>query len=199
MEFKKAIEAYIERGFGSMNKNDFEVFIFNYIVNKHVSYKNKSNFELSILLRIPESKVKRLKYEANLKYRDFENNVSDLNCLLNKILSNAKLKSKGKQQIQFVIEDIYLRNYLDDYLKKNGRFSDSSFNSEIVIINLEDLSFLMENILNKDVSKLLKDAKKKTKIKLALIDLLQNIISKTTNNLLDLSINGLLLHINNNL
>ena len=73
-------EVYLERGFGTMNKNDFEVFIFNEIVKDpqgilEFSKKDKddkplkpSNYDLSILLKIPESKVKRLAYEADLKY-----------------------------------------------------------------------------------------------------------------------------------
>ena len=47
-----------------MNKNDFEVFIF----NEYRKRGRKSNREMSLELKIPESKVKRLAYEADLKY-----------------------------------------------------------------------------------------------------------------------------------
>ena len=60
------IDQYIERGFGSMNKNDFEVFIFGQMLEMP-SYKGKTNYELSLLLRIPESKIKRLRYESSLR------------------------------------------------------------------------------------------------------------------------------------
>ena len=52
-----------EKGFGSMNKNDFEVFIFSRLLQIE-RFKGKSNYDLSILLHIPESKIKRLRYEA---------------------------------------------------------------------------------------------------------------------------------------
>ena len=51
-----------------MNKNDFEVAIFDEIM-KDDEYKDLSDFKLSVKLRVPESKIKRLRYEANLKYQ----------------------------------------------------------------------------------------------------------------------------------
>ncbi|MBR5777241.1 MAG: hypothetical protein IKY22_02080 [Bacteroidales bacterium] len=199
MELSKLIDSYIEHGFGSMNKNDFEVFIFSYLVKEHAVYKDKSNFELSILLRIPESKVKRLRYESDLKYTSKDDNNDGLKNRLNKVLSKANLKFKDKQQIQFVIEDVYLRSYLDDYLKKKGYFSDTSFNREIVIINLDTLSYLMENILDKEVANVLETATKQMGRKLKFRELLEKITSDGSSTLIDLSINGILLLIKSNL
>ena len=199
MELGKLVDTYIERGFGSMNKNDFEVFIFSYLVKEHAVYKDKSNFELSILLRIPESKVKRLRYESDLKYTSKDDNNDDLKNRLNKVLSKANLKFKDKQQIQFVIEDVYLRSYLDDYLKKKGYFSDTSFNREIVIINLDTLSYLMANILDKEVANVLETATKQMGRKLKFRELLEKITSDASSTLIDLSIRGIFLLIKNNL
>lgn len=64
-----ALEKYLTKGFGSMNKNDFEVWIFNQLL--HTVLKDKDNYAISIYLKIPESKVKRLQYEASLKYSFF--------------------------------------------------------------------------------------------------------------------------------
>ena len=60
------VEWYLGRGSGSMNKNDFEVWIFNYLL-KTKCYE-MSNYEVSVWLKIPESKVKRLRYEAELRF-----------------------------------------------------------------------------------------------------------------------------------
>lgn len=147
IELNKAINEYLNRGFGSMNKNDFEVWIFNYLLQDKL--KGLSNYEISIELKIPESKVKRLKYEAGLKYgktKDTAIYASELEVLLSK----AQLKKNG-MCVQFVIEDIQLRKYLDSLLKQDGRFSDTSFNMEIVSIDADDLGFLMKTIFpNKD-------------------------------------------------
>lgn len=50
---KHFIESYISRGFGSMTKNDFEVFIFNCIINDEDYKSYKSDYDLSVMLRIP--------------------------------------------------------------------------------------------------------------------------------------------------
>lgn len=145
-ELASAISKYLERGFGSMNKNDFEVWIFHYLLQNELN--GKSNFDISVELRIPEQKVKRLKYEAGLKYgspQDKQTYASNFATLLTK----AQLKRDGSR-VQFVVEDLQLRKYLDALLKKEGRFSNTSFNTEIVSIDVDDLEFLMKTIWPND-------------------------------------------------
>lgn len=60
------IDQYLARGFGTMNKNDFEVWIFHYLMQHRL--QGKSNYDISVALKIPEQKVKRLRYESELKY-----------------------------------------------------------------------------------------------------------------------------------
>lgn len=48
------IDEYVNRGFGSMNKNDLEVWIFDYLLQGRLT--GMSNYEISVELRIPESK-----------------------------------------------------------------------------------------------------------------------------------------------
>jgi len=155
-ELKSVIENYLSRGFGSMNKNDFEIWIFNYLLQERL--KGKSNYDISIELRIPEQKVKRLKYEAGLKYGTPQD-TSIYAGEFSKLLSKAQLKKDGSC-VQFVVEDLQLRKYLDSLLKKDGRFSNTSFNTEIVSIDADDLEFLMKSIFpDEDWNALYKNAK----------------------------------------
>lgn len=133
-----ALNEYLNKGFGSMNKNDFEVWIFNQLLQSQL--KDKDNYATSIYLKIPESKVKRLRYEASLKYSSI--NESNFHQTISSLLSKAKFKKDG-QCIQFVVEDVAVRKYLDSLLKRDGRFSDSSFNSEIVSIDINDLEYIL--------------------------------------------------------
>ncbi len=153
---EKLVDQYLNKGFGSMNKNDFEVWIFHYLMEHQL--KGLKNYEISIKLRIPETKVKRLRYEAELKYT--QANSLDNYHRVCKLLQNVRFKKDGKC-IQFAIEDVYLRKYLDSTLKAGGRFSDSSFNSEVVSIDYDDLEFFLrllpEN--NEKMDELLKNAK----------------------------------------
>ena len=76
---KKFIQDYLQRGWGSMNKNDFEVWIFYQLLqNDDYSLKEASDYQIAIALRIPESKVKRLRYESMLKYGLLEEQAENL-------------------------------------------------------------------------------------------------------------------------
>lgn len=133
------IQAYLDRGFGSMTKNDFEVMIFAELLQ--TSLLKKSNYEISIDLRIPESKVKRLRYEASLKYNILSED--DYRLMFKEIAQNAIIKD---EKIILSIEDISLRKFINFKLKKNGKFSDTSFNSEIVVIRSKDFAELLKEL-----------------------------------------------------
>lgn len=139
-ELQKLLDKYLEKGFGSMNKNDFEVFIFSRLIN--TCYHGMNDYQLSLKLRIPISKVKRLRYEADLKYPI----QKDYKTLFVEAMKGARYDNNEKPIIVFSIEDIALRQYLRDLLMKRGNFYDSSFNSDIVRISEKDFLCLLEDI-----------------------------------------------------
>jgi len=153
MTINEALDQYLKRGFGSMNKNDFEVWIFYQLI--HGKMKGMSNYQLSIELQIPETKVKRLRYEASLKYERL--NEEDYIREFDKCLDNAKIKVSG-EKVLLSIDNFALRKFIDSKLKEGGRFSDSSFNSEIVVLDSEDWAYLIEKFLD--------DARKKEILKM---------------------------------
>lgn len=88
-DLKTVINKYLTRGFGSMNKNEFEVWIFHYLLSNR--FINENNYDISIQLRIPETKVKRLRYEAELKYGDPKDEES-YRIALEKLLEKSIIK-----------------------------------------------------------------------------------------------------------
>lgn len=140
-ELEKSIKIYLKRGWGSMNKNDFEVFIFSrlLLIDK---YKGKSNYELSIMLHIPESKIKRLRYESALKHADIN---TDYAKKVYDLLEHAQLRANDRR-IVFQTEDIMVKSYISSILKSNGRMLDSSFNPELIVLHLDDFQYLAEAV-----------------------------------------------------
>ena len=138
------IQDYLKRGFGSMTKNDVEVYVFNELLKdpKYVSY---SDYQFSRFLRIPQSKVKRLRYEADLVYG--EKSEEEYKKMFMALLKNAVVKPHNENRIQFAMEDKGLYLYVDNILKKGGRFSDRSFNAEVFEISVDDLAYLLENCM----------------------------------------------------
>ena len=152
------VEWYLGRGFGSMNKNDFEVWIFNYLL-KTKCYE-MSNYEVSVWLKIPESKVKRLRYEAELRYST-ANEDERKEQLAEKIRHAHFEKTKGGQ-IRFSIDNKVLRSYLQDVLTRDGRFYDSSFVSSIVVLSVSDFLYLLQQVYLDDWKDMVKKAKRDT-------------------------------------
>lgn len=124
--------------FGSMNKNDYEVSLFHLMLIN--IFKNKTDNFISRELRIPESKIKRLRYESSLVY---QKNHDELENDFYELIDKCNFKSKDGERIQFVINDKFLRCYINDILWNAGRFADSSFNSDIVSLTASDLEYLL--------------------------------------------------------
>ncbi len=143
-------DEYLKRGFGSMNKNDFEVAIFYWLIENNSNCVGKSDFCISQYLKIPESKVKRLRYEAKLKYIE----ATDYNAQLKDAFTNIKVREGANAgKVCFVIQDKVLRQYIEDVLLTDGRFYDSSFNSNIVSLSAADFVFVLDKLILTDDEK----------------------------------------------
>lgn len=141
----------VER-FGTMNKNDYEVLLFHLLLTN--KFNDSSDFAISRDLQIPESKVKRLRYEESLV---FAKTPTELEVAFFNLFSSRSFKVKDADRIQFVVPDKMLRNYLNDLLVAQGSFPDYSFNSNIVTITANDFVFLLEKFsATKDDMKKLK-------------------------------------------
>lgn len=135
----EAINKYLAKGFGAMNKNDFEVFVFNTLMARQ-EYTRKSDYDFSLMLKIPESKIKRLRYEAKLKYGIDMDNMKDN---ISSALEHSHIVSGKDRCIEICIDDEATRKYISAELKKDYRFGDSSFNNDIIRLTIEDYIFLL--------------------------------------------------------
>ncbi len=142
-ELETFLDKYLLKGFGSMNKNDFEVFIFSRLLISRYSALN--DYQISTKLGIPISKVKRLRYEADLKYPSHK----DYKTLFVEAMKGARYDNE-KPVVVFSIENITLRQYLREILMQRGNFYDSSFNSDIVKVSEKDFMCLLEDICLSD-------------------------------------------------
>lgn len=129
--------------FGSMNKNDYEVELMNLVLQN--GYIDATDNSLSRMLQIPISKVKRLRYEVDLRYPKDDAAYRDaFYALLNK----STFKRDGNC-IQFSIPNKALREHLSEMLEGEGSYYDSSFNSSIVKMTATDMMLLLSKFENK--------------------------------------------------
>ena len=139
------IQKCIDR-FGSMVKHDYEIELFHLMLEN--GYENLSDFEISIRLRIPESKVKRMRYETSLIYPKFKDDSQYREELAKRIV-NLEFRVQN-ERIQFAISDKILKLYINNLLMTNGRFLDTSFNANIISITPDDLLFILGILNEKD-------------------------------------------------
>lgn len=141
-----AIQSYLNRGFGSMTKNDFEVWIFHQLICSEL--RGMTNREISVRLRIPDTKVKRLRYEADLKWGTPNDDSAYHDALVN-VIKKARLV-KNRTQILLVIEDTALLKYLDARMKSAKIAWDKSFNSENIYIDYEQYDTFCKEVLTEE-------------------------------------------------
>ena len=134
------IRIYLQNGFGMMNKSELEILIF-HLLRKDDLCDLKSIFEISRVLHIPESKVRKLIYEADLRYGDISDTyVRDefFTCL-----SKAHFQTNNNK-IEFPLDDKLVRSAIDDKLKSMGYFSDTSHNRDLFSIHIDAFVALID-------------------------------------------------------
>lgn len=193
---KDFIDDYLKRGFGSMNKNDFEVFIMHKLLEDRL--KGKNNYEISRELKIPETKVKRLIYEVSLKYDSDE--VAQKERLL-AVLKNVHIYGNGKD-VMFVVENTATRNYLNSLLKAQGLMLNYKLNSEIVELERADFIALLSTLFTPEEQQRISDHAFYTidgnkgsvnkNFKDHMNDILDKMIEKGKDKMADLTVEGII-------
>jgi len=143
------LQKYLSDGMGVMSKREIDILVMNLLM-KYGDLSTRSNYDLSILLRIPEATIKRLRYEARLRYPPDEEYIRREFLI---VLTNAKLeldrnneKSVENMKLVFIMEDNFLRYAIQGRLKERGMFADTSFNTEIVKISCSSLVAVLEEL-----------------------------------------------------
>ncbi|MCA3175829.1 MAG: hypothetical protein ING36_09870 [Burkholderiales bacterium] len=150
-DFEKVfLENYLKFGLGSMPKSDIDALVMHlldaYGPNGSGPLATHSNQTVSEQLKTPVSKVKKLRYDAALK---FGGSIEDqAKGRLLAALSKASLEPDG-EKICIIIEDSLAKNWLQGQLKKHQHIFDNSFNSEIVKVSSAGLFQVLETVFDK--------------------------------------------------
>lgn len=155
------LDTYLQHGLGVMSKKETEILVL-HLLDKCGCFdgRKNANHDLSLLLRIPETRISSLRYEGNLRYPP--DNPEEY--ARGKLLNIMWLADPGtdKNKIQIIIEDKYVRQHLNAMAKRRNSVIDTSFNKEIIDIHWERLAAVMEEAYGKAVSKKFRAVFKKT-------------------------------------
>lgn len=142
-EFSKL---YLNANFGTFNKTELEE-LFIYLLMEHGNLKDMTNFEISIALHIPESRVRTTMYRSQLKYYKYNEKIirRDFFDILSK--ERYEIIPKGKDgkvnYISITIEQQYLKEALEAKIKKAGNTINGNFYRETLVLSEEAFCNLM--------------------------------------------------------
>ena len=146
------LENYLKFGLGALPKSDIDALVMHlldrYGYAGHGPLATRRNQEASEILKTPVHKIKKLRYEAALKFGDGIEEQAKGRLLA--ALSQATLEiDDSKEKINLIIEDSLAKNWLQGQLKSHQLIFDHSFNTEIVKVPADGLFAVLDTIFNK--------------------------------------------------
>lgn len=142
----KFLKEFVDNGFGVLSKRETELLVF-HLLSDLAELDSKSNYELALTLKITPTKVKNYRFERRLRYSQLTDEQIKKAFIEGLRKSNIKV-NKSSKFILLSIEDSYIREAIKAKMKKLNHFSDSSFNSELVSLDLDAFSELMAYYYN---------------------------------------------------
>lgn len=143
---KEFLEHYLSGSFGSMSKSETEILIF-HLLSKH--FEISSNYEISNLLKISETKVKNLTLNAHLRYG--RNNKDILKKIMLRICDTLDVNfDENIGEIKISVENPVEKRELVNEIKKLGSYADFSFNNEILKIKINFFLKLLNRLVGED-------------------------------------------------
>lgn len=144
---KSFLDNYLKFGLGSMPKSDIDALVMylldTYGFDNNAPLNKQSNQSVSELLKTPVTKVKKLRYEATLKFGEEPAKQAKIKML--EAIKNASFDADG-EKICLIIEDVIAKNWLQGQLKMHQHFFDNSFNSEIIKVPFLGLMAVLEKV-----------------------------------------------------
>lgn len=156
-------EFYTTPAFGARSKSEIDLKVFE-LLGK-CGYIDDDYYNVSRKLKITPTRAKNLILNAKLRTESQLNTEEMYNHFLEKIKElGYKTDSRNNSIIIFSLPDMLLREYLKFKLRTVGKIWDSSFNSELVRVSVDDFldivsdADLKRKIKRQDVRNKIKDA-----------------------------------------
>ena len=144
---KEFLEYYLSGSFGSMSKSETEILIF-HLLSKH--FEISSNYEISNLLKISETKVKNLTLNAHLRYPRQSGDEIVRETLVDIAKKFSAIYDEQNGEVKIHIQSSVQKREMINAINKLGSFADYGLNNEILKIRINTLFSLFEKFLDKE-------------------------------------------------
>ena len=144
---KEFLEHYLSGSFGSMSKSETEILIF-HLLSKH--FEISSNYEISNLLKISETKVKNLTLNAHLRYPRQSGDEIVRETLVDIAKKFSAIYDEQNGEVKIHIQSSVQKHEMINAINNLGSFADYGLNNEILKIRINILFSLFEKFLDKE-------------------------------------------------
>ena len=144
---KEFLEHYLSGSFGSMSKSETEILIF-HLLSKH--FEISSNYEISNLLKISETKVKNLTLNAHLRYPRQSGDEIVRETLVDIAKKISAIYDEQNGEVKIHIQSSVQKREMINAINNLGSFADYGLNNEILKIRINILFSLFEKFLDKE-------------------------------------------------
>lgn len=159
-------EFYTTPAFGARSKSEIDLKVFE-LLGK-CGWIDDDYYNVSRKLKITPTRAKNLILNAKLRAESKPNTEKMYNAFLKKIKElGYRTDSKNNSIIIFSLPDMLLREYLKFKLRSVGKIWDSSFNSELVRVSVDDF---LDIVSDADLKRQIKRQDVRNKIKDAIVE-----------------------------
>lgn len=150
---KDFLEKSLERGLGAPTKKESEILLLHLFL-RHTGAWERPLHELSLVLKIPESRLSNIIYEMRLKYAN-ENDVFLGDYLLAMfarakfpVLPGPVISGKETQRVEISVEDKFVRQRILADLRSMGVPADSGQEKDLLRVDIDCLAQLFIRYLD---------------------------------------------------
>lgn len=139
------LEEYLLRGLGSMQKRDVEILFVHLLMADKMYGEEIDYYELSHVLCLSEPRVKRLIYDAQLRYKSYTEEMAKEDFI--DLMKSGSFYIDKYKRINFMIRKPMLMQYFEEWVARFSGLIDTSFNKSFVKVSVDDLSEVLEGLM----------------------------------------------------
>ncbi len=154
----KFITFYLKPAFGSRSKSEIDLKVFELL--REYNYIGSDYYEVARRLKITPARARNFLINSELRLKSETDTTKEYNEFISKIDKlGYKTDAKDNRVIMFSIPNALLREQLKYRLRRINKGWDSSFNSELVKVKIDDFLELVvdENLRTKIATKKVRD------------------------------------------
>lgn len=131
-------------GFGTVPKRDLEIFVLHLLFKYGYYSMSENTFEIAKDLRITDQKLRNYIKDMQMRYDQYSEEEAKVR--FSRLFSENFVETRKDGKLVFQVSDALLKQYLTSWTKQVKGFSDTSFNTDLVVVSKEVLADVVSSL-----------------------------------------------------